>query len=184
MGPRAKEALFVGYGKNSHSYIVYVNGSVSRYRSIQRMSLSQRWSAAKVQEVDVSVADAHHHGDTYKARPVPLVDKEAEELDSTKKSRQARRVELRQADFDPSLGGYGWSESCPKCDKARQYGWRSSANQQHSAACRARIEAELSRTARGQQRLQNAKERLDRWTSEAGEAMIEPTRDARPEGSW
>ena len=103
MGPRAKEALFIGYGKTSHSYVVYANGSVSRYRSIQRMSLSQRWSAQKVQEVDVSVADAHHHGDTFKARPVPLVDREAEEVVGTKKSRQARRIELRQAELAPPL---------------------------------------------------------------------------------
>ena len=182
MGPRAKEAVFVGYGETSHSYIVYVDGAVSQYRPIQRMSLSQRWSAAKVQEVEVTVADAHHQGGTYQARPVPLVDKEAAEPEAGQRTRQARRLELRQADFDPSLGGHGWSDNCPKSDKARLYGWRSSVNQQHSAACRARLEHELSRTEKGRQRLEHAKERLDRWTSEAGETIIEPTRDARPDG--
>ena len=110
------------------------------------------------------------------------MDKEATEPEAVSRARQARRLELRQADFDPSLGGYGWSENSPKCDKARLYGWRSSANQQHSAACRARVEAELGRTEKGRQRLEHAKERLDRWTSEAGETIVESKRDARPDG--
>ena len=60
------------------------------------------------------------------------------------------------------MGGYGWTEHCPKCDHARMYGWRSASTAQHSTLCRARIEGELTNTARGRERLDHTKERFER----------------------
>ena len=57
-----------------------------------------------------------------------------------------RRVEFRQNDFDPAAGGHGWTEHCPKCDRARMYGWRSAIQVQHSDACRARTRLALGQT--------------------------------------
>ena len=53
-------------------------------------------------------------------------------------------------------------EQCPKCDRARLYGWRSAMQMQHCDACRARIELALEQTQRGRERLEHAKLRFDR----------------------
>ena len=184
LGPRVKEGVCIGYGKQSHSYVVFSEGTVGLYRSMQRLPLSTRWSADKVQAVNVSVEDANARPGGFHARTVPLTDRdpaEQPELEAPK-SRMARRLELRQADFDPAMQGYGWSENCPKCDKARAYGWRASANQQHSESCRLRIEAELAKTAKGRARLENAKERLDHWAAKRGEEIIGQQEPVQPEG--
>ena len=90
----------------------------------------------------------------------------------------ARRLELLQGDFDPAVGGHGWTEHCPKCDRARLYGWRSAIQMQHSDACRARIEFALEQTQRGRERLEHAKLRFDRRraapAAHTDDAQLEP----------
>ena len=182
MGPRVKEGVCVGYGRQSHSYVVFSQNNVGLYRSMQRMTLSTRWSADKVQAVNISVEDANARPGGFHARSVPFTDRETAEPPEVAKGRTARRLELRQADFDPAMQGYGWSENCPKCDKARAWGWRASANQQHSEACRRRLESELAKTAKGRARLENAKERLDTWAAKRGEDIIGQRQSEQPEG--
>ena len=80
---------------------------------------------------------------------------QVEAAEGPAKGRHAIRLELRQGDFDPDKGGFGWTEHCPKCDKARTYGWKESINMQHSAQRRARVEAELTQTERGKARLEH-----------------------------
>ena len=41
LDPRAVEGIFLGYGKESHSYVVYVNGAIKQYRSVYRMPFVQ-----------------------------------------------------------------------------------------------------------------------------------------------
>ena len=77
--------------------------------------------------------------------------------------RAPRRLELRQADFDPTVGGGdGWTEHCPTCARARMYGWKDSVNLQHNEACRTRIDAELATTVKGKARLELSKTRTER----------------------
>ena len=168
LDPRAKEGIFVGFGKTSHSYMVYSEGVIKPYRSVYRIPLSQRWDGAKLEKMDVTV-QAMHTGRG--ARTVPFAPREADEPEAPR-GRQARRLELRQADFDPSMGGYGWTEHCQKCTKARLYGWKESINTQHSAQCRSRIEAELATTEKGRERLELVKDRLDRYAAKVGEDVF------------
>ena len=60
------------------------------------------------------------------------------------------------------MGGHGWTEHCPKCARARLYGWKDSVNMQHNEACRQRIEGELAKTESGKARLELSKNRLER----------------------
>ena len=166
LDPRAVEGLLIGYGKDSYSYVVYVNGEVKQYRSIYRMPLSKRWSAEKLESMHVNRQAAHEGRG---ARAVPFAPREQVEADEEPaRRRHARRLELRQGDFDPDKGGFGWTEHCPKCTKARTYGWKESLNMQHSQQCRARIEAELAQTEKGRTRLEHVKERLDRSAAKVG----------------
>ena len=181
LDPRAKQGLVLGYGMMSHSYCMYVDGVVRYVRSIQRMPLSQRWSAELLQEMSVTKQDLHGGRG---ARATPFTDRVAPEDEQVlKPTRAARRLELRQGDFDPSLGGFGWTEHCPKCDHARTHGWRSSGNKQHTQTCRSRIEAALAQTDAGRRRLEHNKERLDRYTADHHDpGDVVPPRDVRPEG--
>ena len=116
LDPRAKEGLVLGYGAMSHSYCVYVDGAVRYSRSIQRKPLSQRWSAAALEGMAVSRQDLHT---ARGARAVPFTDRAAPEDVPAQRRRAAKKLELRQADFDPDLGGHGWTEHCLKCTRAR-----------------------------------------------------------------
>ena len=60
------------------------------------------------------------------------------------------------------MGGFGWTEHCPKCSKARLYGWKESTNIQHSEQCRKRLESELGQTEKGRERIELIKRRHDK----------------------
>ena len=57
--PRCVEGLVMGYGRQSHSYLVYVDGELKQARSVSRMPLSRRWRTDKLQDVKVAVQDQH-----------------------------------------------------------------------------------------------------------------------------
>ncbi len=160
LGARVMEGIVLGYATRSHSYVVFRNGQVTLARSVYRKPLSQRWQVEKIEGVTVSKKDMH---EARGARAIPFVDREREPDAAPPRRRAVRKLELRQADFDPALGGCGWTEHCSKCVRAKDYGWRESSNMQHSIECRKRLEAELEQTARGRERLAHAREREDRW---------------------
>ena len=159
MEPRSVEGLVLGYGRQSHSYIVYIDGELKHVRSVARMPLSRRWRADKLQEMSLSVQDQHLKRG---AKAVPFTDRGVPVADEQGFRRAPRRLELRQADFDPAQGGYGWTEHCPKCSRARLYGWKESTNLQHNETCRQRIEGELAMTEKGKARIALSKTRLER----------------------
>ena len=133
---RTKLGVVLGYRTHSNSYQVFVDGQPKLYRSIYRLSMSARWSTEKLQEVSVTFKDQHNPRG---ARAVPLIDR-GEGPEKQIQGRAPRRLELRQSDFDPAMGGFGWTEHCTKCTKARLYGWRQASSAMHSDACRRRIE--------------------------------------------
>ena len=157
--PRSVEGLVLGYGRQSHSYLVYTDGEFKMVRSVSRMPLSKRWRTDKLQDVKFTVQDQHLKRG---AKAVPFVDREAATVDEQGYRRAPRRLELRQGDFDPALGGHGWTEHCPKCDRARMYGWKDSVNLQHNEACRQGLETELAATEKGKARIALSKTRLER----------------------
>ena len=169
----------LGYGDVSHSYFVWMPHlkQVRLMRSITRRPLSQRWSADALEAIDVTKKD-FHAGRGSRAVPFSRRQREVEpKVERPLGQRAARRLELRQNDFDPAAGGHGWSEHCPKCDRARLYGWRRAMQMQHSAACRTRIELALGQTHRGRERLEHTKLRFDRRRAAPASAQ----NDAQPE---
>ncbi len=163
LGPRAAEGVVLGFGTRSHSYIVFCMNQIKVVRSVQRKPLSERWKAEEIERVNVSCTDMHA---TRGARPIPLGDRQHVAEDQPARRRAARKVELRQADFDPALGGHGWTEHCPKCTHVKDYGWQAGKSHPHSEPCRRRMEEILSQTARGRARLAHTVERSDRWLAE------------------
>ena len=145
---RAVEGVMLGYGDVSHSYLVWMP-HMKQVRLKRRESRPVLPAATPRGTGDRTAAGQH----------------------------AARRLELRQNEFDPAAGGHGWTEHCPKCDRARLYGWRSAIQMQHSAACRTRIELALGQTHRGRERLEHTKLRFDRRRAAPAGAQ----NDAQPE---
>ena len=81
------------------------------------------------------------------------------------------------------MGGFGWTELCPKCDRARLHGWREAANLQHSSQCRARLEKAVENTEKGRERQELAKKRLDRYTAKIGEDQIARDKQDKPDAA-
>ena len=145
------ESIVLGYGEQSHSYLVYSDGGFKHVRSVSRTPLSKRWRADKLQDVKFIVRDQHLERC---AKAVPFLDRGAAKVDEQGYRRAPRRLELRLGDFGPAMGGHGWTEHCPKCSRARLYGWRDSVNLQHKEACRLRIGGWLATTEKGKARLE------------------------------
>ena len=175
---RTKIGVVLGYGTQSHSYVVFSEGEVDFYRSIYRRSLSNRWSAEKLQEVNVTRKDQHVPRE---ARTVPFTAREATPgYEIT--GRAPKRFDIRQGDVDPAMGGSGWTEHCPKCMRSSRFGWKQSIVFQHSAACRSRIEAQLATTEKGRARLALTAQRKARWEHNRGADIAEAVRQVPGEG--
>ena len=137
------------------------------------------WDAAALEAI-TATKKGQHGGRG--ARAVPFARRQQVEAEPEEPRplgrRAARRLELRQRDFDPAMGGHGWTEHCPKCDRARFYGWQKAIQMQHSDACRTRIELALQQTERGKERLEHAKLRVNRRravpTAPANDDHLEP----------
>ena len=117
--PRAVDCLMLGYGDISHSYFVWLPHlhQVRPMRSITRLPLSQRLGAPALEAITATKMEQHGGRG---ARAVLFArrqrDADKPEAERPLGRRAARRLELWQRDFDPAMGGHGWTENCPKCD--------------------------------------------------------------------
>ena len=161
----------LGYRTVSHDYDVLdeATNTIVVARSIQRVPPSDRWRAECLERL-TATPQAHH------AEPqtpeVVFAPGAAGEQPTTRAARAVQRIKLQKRDFDPSVGGAGYTRGCLRCDSAIKLGWgHTSAN--HSKACVQRMEGELSKTPEGRRRLEAAKERIDAWTAQRGEELQE-----------
>ena len=93
LDPRSVDGLVLGYGRQSHSYLVYSEGDFKLVRSVSRMPLSQRWTTDKLQEIQFTVQDQHLKRG---AKAVPFTERDAPKMDDQGYRRAPRRLELRQ----------------------------------------------------------------------------------------
>ena len=87
-------------------------------------------------------------------------------------TRRLKRVTLKRKDFDPEMGGHGWTADCPKCNGAQKCGWSTVQHRNHSFVCVKRIELELAKTQVWQSQLHAAKERIDQFTCNYSEKKL------------
>ena len=162
MGSRWSMGAFLGFHRQSRTYLVATDTGISRPRSIYRRPVPDRWSSdalAKIQATPWSTRDAtqtevrfHEHS----AEP-PAIEARARE--------PPRRFRINLAD----LREHGFTDSCANCRHIQRYG-KSAPGVQHSEACRERILDALSKTAPGRQRLDGFEERTNRYLAEEVEA--------------
>ncbi len=178
---RWKQWYILGYSRTSNDYRLITEEGlrVVMARSVQRVMPSERWRPAVLEGITVTpqgLAEPHQPGVVFGPR-VPTKEPELP------RRRAPQRIALRQADFDHTRGGHGFTEGCPKCDHAVMHGWGKT-SQHHSPACVARLAAELQKTVDGRRRLACAEERAARHQQEKLQAEGElPTEgEHRAEG--
>jgi hypothetical protein len=181
LDPGWKDGIVLGFGALSHSYWVFAGGEMKLYRSVHRRPLVDRWDTSLLQRVTVSRQDLHKAREVRALPFEPAEVRPEEEGEQQGKRRAAKRVELRQRDFDPAMGGHGWSEHCITCERARHRGWKNRGTNGHSAACRHRLESRLSETEDGRRRLEAAKDRAVRFAEDAAAATARA--QGEPEGA-
>ena len=181
LAARWVDAIVLGYGNTSFTYWVFDGESVAQRRSIQRKPTEEQVDAEMVEKLNITRQALHQPKEI---RVVPFAERQEEaapEAEATRR-RAARKLELRQHDFDPAMGGHGWTEGCPTCSRARRHGWRNKGSGGHSVRCRARIEAKLAETATGQARLASTQERTDRYLAERVEEADKAACGPEPAG--
>ena len=158
MGSRWGVGAFLGFHRQSRTYIVATADGISKPRSICRRPVPDRWSCevlAKIQATPWSMrettrSEVRFHEQSAEA-PAP----------ETRAREPPRRFRINLAD----LHAHGFTDSCANCRHIQRYG-NSAPGVQHSEACRERILDELSKTAPGRQRLDGYEERTNRYLAE------------------
>ena len=177
MGSRWGVGAFLGYHRQSRTYIVATADGISKPRSICRRPVPDRWSCealAKIQATPWSMrettrSEVRFHEQSAEA-PAP----------ETRAREPPRRFRINLAD----LHAHGFTDSCANCRHIQRYG-KSAPGVQHSEACRERILDELSKTAPGRQRLEGYEDRTNRYLAEEIEAadVMQPTEIAPSAGA-
>jgi hypothetical protein len=85
-----------------------------------------------------------------------------------------RRVRLRQEDFID----FGYTAGCPGCESIQL---ESNVRRGHNEACGKRREEELSKTDRGKDNLERAKDRIDEKVAQMGEQAMQEQGEIAPE---
>ena len=162
MGSRWGVGAFLGFHRQSRTYIVATADGIAKARSISRRPGPDRWSCdalAKIQATPWSLRET--------TRPeVRFHEQSAEAPAPEARAREPpRRFRINLAD----LHAHGFTDSCANCRRIQRYG-KSAAGVQHSEVCRGRILDELSKTESGRRRLEGYEERTNRYLAEEVEA--------------
>ena len=170
MGAKWGDAVFLGYHRNSNSYIVHHATGVDTSRSLARRPDKERWCAetvAKLQSTPWSLHERpeqevrfHEAADATGADP------------ATAPPPSLRKMRINKADLDK----YGYTVDCPQCRRTEEHG-HVRPGAVHTDACRQRILTELAKDPVGQQRIASYDDRLTRSMAEHVERS-----DARPLG--
>ena len=162
MGSRWSVGTFLGFHRQSRTYIIATADGISKPRSICRRPVPDRWSSealAKIQATPWSTRE------TTRAE-VRFHEQSAEAPAHEARVREPpRRFRINLAD----LHEHGFTDSCANCRHIQRYD-KSAPGVQHSETCRQRIIDAISKSPQGQQRLQNYEERTNRYLAEEVEA--------------
>ena len=154
------------------------DGGVVRSWSIKRLPDEDKWN---VEQLDAMI------GLPWQLRPKPAEqagmksiplevelpkeviieeEKPAEVVVRRKKGYVPRGIYIRR---DVELEEFGFTDGCDGCDRAKH----GLSHRQHSRACKQRISEELSKTAEGRNRLEQIKDREERYIVAVGEKAEE-----------
>ncbi len=159
MGALWADGIFLGYDRNSNTYIIGNADGVKMSRSLARRPIEERWcadTAAKLTATPWSLyerpAPEARFNDPALARdePVPVAAPPA-----------VRRMRINKSDLET----YGYTAGCPQCRHAQAYGTARPGGS-HTAVCRNRLFEAMKATEVGRQRIEGYDERVNRNIAE------------------
>ncbi len=128
-GPRAAEdklqkqwmfGYVVGFSRVSNDYIILDEERcrIVTAKSVQRIAPEDRWKSETLERMAATPQSLAAPS----APEVVFGPSEPAEQPEERRGRAPRRVDHRNADFDPATGGHGYTVGCPKCDHAVRWG--------------------------------------------------------------
>ncbi len=168
MGAIGGEGIFVGYDRQSNTFIVQTENGTVRARSVTRRPESERWSAEGI----ARITDMPDEFSDKTDRPRVRFTQPASEQGPTAEGVRAaaiRRLRINKSD----LVTYGYDENCTQCRHIVRYG-RARPGGAHSERCRQRLVEAMSQTEVGRARLAEQDDRLTRVMAEHIERADQP----------
>jgi len=160
MGTTGGEGIFVGYDRQSNTFMVETEAGPVRARSVTRRPELERWSAEGIARINSTPEDLVERPDRQRVR----VDQPATEQGPTADDAQPaaiRRLRINKTDLD----AYGYEDSCAQCRHILKYG-KARHGGVHSGFCRTRLVEAMQQTDAGRARLAEQEERITRAMAE------------------
>ena len=157
---RFRYGVFLGMVAETGEFIIGTPDGAVRARSVRRLVESDRWDAALVLSTP-GTPWAPAGGEVEQPLSVRIGGPQANPADAPQPPEFptiARRTYIRKID----VVEHGYSQNCKGCAAIRA----NRPSQNHSEDCRARIQAAMSKTTAGQERLDKASRRMDEALSE------------------
>ena len=158
MGPKWGEGIFLGYNRDSNTFVVSSDEGVVTTRTLSRKPLDQRWDADGLSAVKSAPGDGR---DAPRPRVHFREPVDAPITHDVAAPAAPRALRIEQADVTE----FGLTDGCPQCEYFRRYG-RARPGTKHTATCRTRITAALNETEAGRERLNKLEERTNRAIAE------------------
>ncbi len=165
MASRQGEGVYLGTRLSSSEYVIGTADGIRYSRSVTRKPEADRWKAEALSAVTATPWTLHLKPDPTVSFDQPVV---RERLPEDRLPALPRNLKIT---FDDT-NRFGYTDLCPQCDWMRVHGERRP-GYSHSDTCRARILAELSKTPTGQQRLQQAEDRVNKVLARRLEAEVQ-----------
>ena len=144
---RFSTGIWLGVEKKAGQFIVYDKsmGGIRHARTLVPMPKPQKFNLDAIREVAATPWSIHEPT----VPEVIRVEGGVGHEDKPGRAPVVRRLYIRQSDLD-GPEGFGYTKGAPSVRAYLTYGPMVENSTPHSAACRARIEAELSKTDKGQ----------------------------------
>ena len=115
MGPRLREGTFLGYKRQSNSYVTAdEQGNVVETRAMQRKPMEHRWSKEAIESLKVTPWNLRS---THKAKRIELGEAVPKHVHVDDKVVIPRRLKITMK----TLREFGTSDDCPQCEHVRAF---------------------------------------------------------------
>ncbi len=153
MGATGGEGVFLGYNRQSNTFIVATESGIVMARSITRRPERERWQAEALARVRETPGALKARAE----RPRVRFEQPASEQGPTAEGvrpAQIRRLRINKTDLDQ----YGYDDACAQCKNIMRYG-KAKPGGVHSDHCRAKIIEAMRQTEAGRARLAEQEDR-------------------------
>ena len=159
MGALWADGIFLGYDRNSNTYIVGNADGVRMSRSLARRPIEERWCADAAARLTATPWSLYERPAAEARFNEPAT--AHEEAVPVAAPPAIRRMRINKRDLEV----YGYTAGCPQCRHTQAYG-TSKPGGSHTTACRSRLLEAMKAGEVGRQRVERYEEQLNRNIAE------------------